>query len=616
MANQFNPYHKWLGIPPREQPADHYRLLGVARFEDDADVISLAADQRMQFLRSFQNGERAKLSQQLLNEVAAARVCLLDSDKKIAYDKKIQQQITDEQGAASHSAETPTEDLAATLEFAAPDSVPEWPPGVGDENEADNLWNLKSDNSASPKKQASASSTLTSKTKTRLLITSLLSSLALLLLLGLGIAGLRGTPEKVAKIDSDKNSAAPKASSPEEGAEPKLEEQKKQPVDREAVQLTTQEAEQRAEDKAAKDKAAKDKAAKARRPKTRRDRKAKEAQQRAREEARQKAQEDADRRKREKSNRERIQREREAFQQLQQRVDQSIEKAERLKYRPNQALQVIRESIADVDKAPVPFRLKRSQKQKLQSVALKIERLAAEQRAKQKVEEEETWRREHPDEYLESLGVVKEKNTWVIEAAVEVNELNKPLAKLIAEYKRKAKEIEKKETRIKQQETRLENGMKKLPGAFQSAEFRKWIMDGMQEYPNAPPGIRILVDKGREQFDRFRDRNPRIANELEQKLGQLQTMKMQYQSDIEVLESTVDDISKMDRTTRDLLRKITKTEQRLDQKNINVQSAVQSSGIAYTPPETTNIENLLEKSDEILEDDLVDSLRDRPGARF
>ena len=72
----------------------------------------------------------------------------------------------------------------------------------------------------------------------------------------------------------------------------------------------------------------------------------------------------------------------------------------------------------------------------------------------------------------------------------------------------------------------------------------------------------------------------------------------------------------MDRTARDLLRKITKTEQRLDQKNINVQSAVQSSGIAYTPPETTNIENLLEKSDEILEDDLVDSLRDRPGTRF
>ena len=27
----FDPYHKWLGIPPKQQPPDHYRLLGVER---------------------------------------------------------------------------------------------------------------------------------------------------------------------------------------------------------------------------------------------------------------------------------------------------------------------------------------------------------------------------------------------------------------------------------------------------------------------------------------------------------------------------------------------------------------------------------------------------------
>ena len=27
MADDFNPYHVWLGIPPEEQPANHYRLL-------------------------------------------------------------------------------------------------------------------------------------------------------------------------------------------------------------------------------------------------------------------------------------------------------------------------------------------------------------------------------------------------------------------------------------------------------------------------------------------------------------------------------------------------------------------------------------------------------------
>ena len=95
MANEFDPYHKWLGIPSREQPADHYRLLGIERFEEDADVISLAGDQRMHFLRSFQNGERAKISQQLLNEVAAARVCLLDQAKKNEYDETLREKLAD-----------------------------------------------------------------------------------------------------------------------------------------------------------------------------------------------------------------------------------------------------------------------------------------------------------------------------------------------------------------------------------------------------------------------------------------------------------------------------------------------------------------------------------------
>ena len=30
MDEQFDPYHKWLGIPPEEQPPNYYRLLGVA----------------------------------------------------------------------------------------------------------------------------------------------------------------------------------------------------------------------------------------------------------------------------------------------------------------------------------------------------------------------------------------------------------------------------------------------------------------------------------------------------------------------------------------------------------------------------------------------------------
>lgn len=78
-----NAYHKWLGIPPDEQPPDHYRLLGIQQFESDPDVISNAADQRMVFLRQFQNGENAEVATKLLNEVAAARLALLNPERAI-----------------------------------------------------------------------------------------------------------------------------------------------------------------------------------------------------------------------------------------------------------------------------------------------------------------------------------------------------------------------------------------------------------------------------------------------------------------------------------------------------------------------------------------------------
>ncbi|MEA1950961.1 MAG: hypothetical protein U9N87_06220, partial [Planctomycetota bacterium] len=90
MAN-FDPYHQWLGIPPAEQPPDHYRLLGILQFEDDPTVIENAADRQMAHLKTFQTGPRSADSQRLLNEVAAARVCLLSPDKKEAYDQQLRQ---------------------------------------------------------------------------------------------------------------------------------------------------------------------------------------------------------------------------------------------------------------------------------------------------------------------------------------------------------------------------------------------------------------------------------------------------------------------------------------------------------------------------------------------
>ena len=39
MPESFDPYYRWLGIPPKDQPANHYRLLGIDLFESNPEVI-------------------------------------------------------------------------------------------------------------------------------------------------------------------------------------------------------------------------------------------------------------------------------------------------------------------------------------------------------------------------------------------------------------------------------------------------------------------------------------------------------------------------------------------------------------------------------------------------
>ena len=89
MNETFDPYYKWLGIPPEEQPAHHYRLLGIGLFECDRDVICNAADARMTQLRAYQQGQRAAEAVELLNAVSTARVCLLSADRRAAYDERL-----------------------------------------------------------------------------------------------------------------------------------------------------------------------------------------------------------------------------------------------------------------------------------------------------------------------------------------------------------------------------------------------------------------------------------------------------------------------------------------------------------------------------------------------
>ena len=89
MAEAFDPYRRWLGVPSGERPPNHYALLGLSLFEEDPDAIANAADRQMAYVRTHQTGPHAALTQQLLNELAAARVCLLNPPQKARYDAEL-----------------------------------------------------------------------------------------------------------------------------------------------------------------------------------------------------------------------------------------------------------------------------------------------------------------------------------------------------------------------------------------------------------------------------------------------------------------------------------------------------------------------------------------------
>ena len=127
MPKKFDPYHRWLGIPPKHQPPNHYRLLGLDSLEDDPEVIRDAAERQMAHVRSYQLGQYAELSQQVLNELAAAKACLLDGEKKAAYDRRLGLE------SAAAAAESPDEppvalEPPATKPPPTPDAAEPPPP--------------------------------------------------------------------------------------------------------------------------------------------------------------------------------------------------------------------------------------------------------------------------------------------------------------------------------------------------------------------------------------------------------------------------------------------------------------------------------------------------------
>ena len=82
-------YKEWLGIPEGPRPPDHYELLRVRRFEDDVDKIRAHYKKLNGHVRKYATGQYSVQSQDLLNEIAKAMLCLTDPERKRDYDESL-----------------------------------------------------------------------------------------------------------------------------------------------------------------------------------------------------------------------------------------------------------------------------------------------------------------------------------------------------------------------------------------------------------------------------------------------------------------------------------------------------------------------------------------------
>ena len=117
----FDPYRKWLGIPPNEQPPNHYRLLGIGLFESDPEVIVSAAGRQISYVQGFRAGEHAEAAQFLINELAAAQARLLDPRQRAEYDQTLRQaKSAARTGAAARAASAPATAPPARAAWSSP----------------------------------------------------------------------------------------------------------------------------------------------------------------------------------------------------------------------------------------------------------------------------------------------------------------------------------------------------------------------------------------------------------------------------------------------------------------------------------------------------------------
>lgn len=92
MAKELDVYRDWLGITETARPLDYYQLLRLPPFTDEMPKVRAHYRKMNSHVRKFATGDYAKPSQELLNELAKAMLCLTDAQRKREYDASLGRQ--------------------------------------------------------------------------------------------------------------------------------------------------------------------------------------------------------------------------------------------------------------------------------------------------------------------------------------------------------------------------------------------------------------------------------------------------------------------------------------------------------------------------------------------
>jgi serine/threonine protein kinase len=85
----FDPYHKWLGIPKQKQPPTFYELLGISLDEEDDEVIRSTAERQRTHIEQFEGGAYHEETVELLYQIDEAELTLLSPKLRRDYDRRL-----------------------------------------------------------------------------------------------------------------------------------------------------------------------------------------------------------------------------------------------------------------------------------------------------------------------------------------------------------------------------------------------------------------------------------------------------------------------------------------------------------------------------------------------